>query len=126
MKKGDRMKKNILIVEDEQALLDAMKFTIKMLDDEFEVYTANNGRQALEFINKSDIDLLITDIYMPYKNGLELIRDVRKKYSHVKILAMSGGGTHYLKVAGSFGASYILNKPFSKDELESGIHKVLN
>ena len=126
MKKDDRLKKHILIVEDEQALLDSLKVMIAMLNDEFEVYSANNGRQALELINRSDIDLLITDIFMPDKDGLELIREVQKKDPSIKILVMTGGGSHYLKVAESFGASYALNKPFGMDELRSAIHKVLS
>lgn len=125
MKKDDRLKKHILIVEDEQALLYSMKVMIEMLGDEFEVYSANNGKQALELLNRSDIDLLVTDIFMPDKDGLELIREVQKKYSSIKIIAMSGVGNHYLKVAKSFGASYVLNKPFEIDELKSAIHKVL-
>ena len=119
-------KKKILIADDEQRLLDSMKVVIEGLDDEVEVYSANNGKQALELMKRSDIDLLITDIYMPEMDGLELIREVQRKYSSIKILGMSGAGSHYLGVAKSFGASYVLNKPFGTDELTSTIHKVLN
>ena len=119
-------KKRILIVEDEQALLYSMKVLIEQIDDEFEVYSANNGRQALELINGLDIDLLITDIQMPDMDGLELIREVYKKYPSIKMLAMSGAGDHYLKAAKSFGASYVLNKPVEIDELISAIHKVIS
>ncbi len=122
----DILIKDILIVDDEQPLLDSMKVLIEMLDDEFEVYSANNGKQALELIDRSDIDLLITDIIMPDQDGLELIKEVRKKYPSIKILVMSGGGSHNLKIAKFFGASYVLNKPFDVDELTSAIHKVLS
>lgn len=120
------MKKRILIAEDEQLLLYSMKVLIERMDDEFEVYSANNGRQALELINGLDIDLLITDIQMPEVDGLELIREVQKKYPSIKMLAMSGAGDRYLKAAKSFGASYVLNKPVEMDELTSAIHKVLS
>ena len=103
-----------------------MKVLIETLDDEFEVYSTNNGKQALELINRSDIDLLITDIIMPDQDGLELIKEVQKKYPSIKILAMSGGGSHNLKIAEFFGASYVLNKPFGMDELTSAIYKVLS
>ena len=122
----DTLKKRILIAEDEQALLYSMKVLIEQIDDEFEVYSANNGRQALELINGLDIDLLITDIKMPEMDGLELIREVQKKYPSIKILAMSGIGDQYLKAAKSFGASYVFNKPFEIDELTSAINKVLS
>ena len=122
----DTLKKRILIAEDEQALLYSMKALIEMIDDEFEVYPANNGRQALELMNGLDIDLLITDIRMPEMDGLELIREVQKKYPSIKILAMSGIGDQYLKAAKSFGASYVFNKPFETDDLTSAINKVLS
>ena len=119
------MKKRILIAEDEQAFLNSMKVLIETIDDKFEVYSANNGKQALKLINELDIDLLITDILMPDMDGLELTRDVQKKYPSIKILAMSGGGDHYLEAAELFGASYVLNKPFEVDRLLSAINKVL-
>ena len=117
------MKKHILIVEDEQEIRNIMQ---DMLNTEFEVYSANNGEQALKLMDRTNIDLLVTDIFMPDRDGLELIREVQKKYSSIKVLAMSGAGNHYLKVAKSFGASYVMSKPFKKDELTSAIHKVLS
>ena len=123
MKKDERLRKRILIVEDEQEIRNMMQ---DMLNTEFEVYTANNGGQALKLMDRTDIDLLVTDIYMPDMDGLELIREVQKKYSSIKMLAISAGGNHYLKVAKSFGASYVLNKPFTTDEFTSAIHKVLS
>jgi two-component system response regulator YesN len=119
-------KKRILMADDEQRLLDSMKVLIDMLDYEVEVYFANNGKQALKLIKRSDIDLLITDIYMPDMDGLELIREVRKKYSSIKILGISGTGNHYLEVAKAFGASYVLNKPFETGKFISTIHKMLS
>ena len=120
------MKKRILIAEDEQALLSSMKLLIEKIDDKFEVYSANNGRQALKLINELDIDLLITDIKMPEMDGLELIREVETKYPSIKIMAMSGVGDQYLKAAKSFGASYVFNKPFDRGKLASIINKVLS
>ena len=120
------MKKRIVIAEDEQALLSSMKVLIEMIDDEFEVYPANNGREALEFINRLDIDLLITDIMMPEMDGLELIREVQKKYPSIKIMAMSGIGDQYLKSAKLFGASYVFSKPFDQDKLTSAINNVFS
>ena len=120
------MKKHILIVEDEQTLLDSLIIMIKRLDNGFEIYSANNGNQALELINVSDIDLLITDIFMPDMDGLELIRAVKEKFPDIKILGMTGAGPHYLRAAKSFGASFVLSKPFGGDEFISAIHKVLN
>lgn len=120
------MKKNILIVDDEQQVLDV---TQGMLNPEFEVYTAKNGEQALKLMDRTDIDLLITDIFMPEKDGLELIKTVAEKYPSVKIIAMSGlvkqMGAYTLKAAKMFGAATCLNKPFLKDELISAVHNLI-
>ena len=120
------MKKRILIADDERPLLYSLKALIEMLDDEFEVYAANNGRQALELLKGLDIDLLITDMYMDGLDGLELIREVQNKYYSIKIVAMSGAGDHYLNIAKTLGASDVLHKPFETDELTSAINKVLS
>lgn len=119
------MKKNILIVDNEKTFLDSLRIIVKKFDDEFEVYTAYSAKEAMELMSSSDIDLLITDIYMPDRDGLELIKEVRRKNSSPKIIAISGD-TRYLKVAKSFGASYSLEKPFELDELKSIIDKVFS
>lgn len=123
------MKKHILIVDDEELLLEITEDIIKNLDGEFEAHTAINGKQALELINQFNMELLITDMFMPDMDGLALIREVQKKQPSIKIIAMSGDAIHgninYLKVAGTFGASCRLNKPFTKDELLSAIYRVL-
>ncbi|HDY75891.1 MAG TPA: response regulator, partial [Candidatus Marinimicrobia bacterium] len=109
------MKKRILIVDDEQALLDSLKRSLRDLGKEFDIYTANDGVKAFKILEKSKIELIITDIFMPDKDGLELIREVRQKYPSIKIITMSGGGNrggvNYLKFAETFGSSYQLNKP---------------
>lgn len=123
------MKKRILIVDDEQALLNSMQRDLSKLNNEFDIYTASNGHEASRLIEESKVDLLITDIFMPDKEGIELIRETRQRYPSVKIITMSGGGArggvNYLEFAELFGASYTLNKPFLKDELISAIHSVL-
>ncbi len=126
-KRIDTLKKRILIADDEQQILDMIQ---DMLNLEFEVYTAKNGSQVLKLMNRTDIDLLITDIFMPEKDGLEVIKAVAEKHPSVKIIAISGlgqqMGAYILKAADMLGASACLNKPFTKDELMSSINKVLS
>ncbi len=120
------MKKNILIVDDEQNILNVMKSMIQRFDVELEVSIANNGVSALELLKVSNIDLLITDIRMPSMDGLVLIMEARKKYPSMKIIAMSGDRNLHLKAAEKFGASYVISKPIEMDELKSAIHEVLS
>lgn len=127
LKKIDALKKHILIVDDEPEIGNAMQY---MLNTEFEVHTANSSEQALKLMGRTDVDILITDIFMPDKDGLELIRTVSKKYPSIKIIAMSGlvkqMGRYTLHAAEAFGASICLSKPFSKDELMFSIYSVFS
>ncbi len=123
------MRKRILIVDDEQALLDSMQRNLREFKNEYEVFATTNPNNAPKLIEELEMDLLITDILMPGKEGIELIGEVRQKYPLLKIIAMSGGGSiagaKYLGVAEQLGSSWSLNKPFSRDELISGIKYVL-
>lgn len=121
------MKKCILIADDEPEIGNAMQY---MLNTEFEVHTANSSEQALKLMGRTDVDILITDIFMPDKDGLELIRTVTKKHPSIKIIAMSGLGKQMgsltFEAAEMFGASLCLSKPFSKDELMFSIYSVFS
>lgn len=123
------MKKRILIIDDEPSLLKSMERDLRKLHDKYEVYTNSDSDEAVKLIDEKNIDLLITDIYMPGKEGLELIAEVNEKYPLLKIIAMSGGGSldrnTCLEVAEKFGASCSLNKPFSRDELIYAIESEL-
>ena len=97
--------------------------------DGYKVYQAYNGDDGLKKLLKiPGIELIITDIIMPEKEGIEIIREVKKKYPHMKIIAISGGGRigahSYLNLAKSLGADQILEKPFSKTDLVNLIKKI--
>ena len=92
--------------------------------------TANDGKQGFLHFREEKFDLVITDIRMPGDNGLQLISDIRKRNSTVKIIAMSGGGyvpaDDYLRISRLFGADAILQKPFSVDSLLNEINKLIS
>ena len=123
------MRKRILIVDDEKALLIAMRRLFKKFKTDYEVFTTTNSVEVPRMIEEFAIDILVTDILMPDKDGLELIIEVRKKYPLVKIIAMSGGGVigkeEYLDMAKRLGSLYSLRKPFSNDELISALKNVV-
>ena len=121
------MMRRILIIDDDHHILIMTK---KMLERAgFEVELASNGNEGLELFKKVPVDLVITDIIMPEKEGLETIREMKRIRSDLKIIAMSGGGKissdNYLDTAKIFGATRILGKPFSQKQMVSTVQELL-
>lgn len=92
------------------------------------VVAAKDGREGVEHYTGGVFDLVITDLIMPDKEGIETIMDIRKLNAEVKIIAMSGGGrvtsADYLKIAQQVGANRILTKPFSYDDIQAAIEEL--
>jgi DNA-binding response OmpR family regulator len=106
---------HILIIDDEEGMRSLL---VKALVQEgHAVREAPDGRVAMKSISSLTPDLIITDLLMPEKEGIETIVDVRKKYPAIKIIAMSGGLRHgkfdLLGLAAKVGADRTLAKPFS-------------
>lgn len=122
------MMQRILIIDDDHHILLMVK---KMLERAgFEVDLASNGNEGLELFKRMPLDLVITDIIMPEKEGLETIREMKRLSPDLKIIAMSGGGKvtsdNYLNTARIFGATRILAKPFSQKEMVSAVKDLLD
>jgi len=85
--------------------------------------------QAPKVLANHGVDIVITDLLMPERDGLEFITEVRRKFPKVKIIAMSGGGhiarDSYLRIAKNFGAHVLLEKPFSQSGVLGAIDAVL-
>ena len=118
----------ILVFDDEPSILLMIK---KMLEKEgHEVDIALNGREGIELFEKNKPDLLITDILMPEKEGLETILELRRKYPELKIIAISGGGRigpdGYLPSAKLFGADMVFQKPLIQKEFLLAVSILLN
>jgi DNA-binding response OmpR family regulator len=121
------MMQRILIIDDDHHILMMVK---KMLERAgFEVDLASNGDEGLALFKKLSFDLVITDIIMPEKEGLETIREMKRLRSELKIIAMSGGGKvsseNYLSTAKIFGAAKILTKPFTQKQMVSAVQELL-
>lgn len=114
----------ILIVDDEELIRllarQALEAEGHLIDE------ATDGDEAMKIFRKTEPDVVITDILMPNKEGIETVQDIRKINSKVIIIAMSGGGrlkdANYLDVAKILGADAVLKKPFPIEELR----RVLN
>ncbi|WP_108061969.1 response regulator [Poseidonibacter lekithochrous] len=102
----------LLFVEDEQDLLDIISGALVKLKANF--LTANNGVEALERLEEnSDIDAVITDINMPYMNGLEMIKNMKERGLDIPIIVMAAHTeTEYLEKAKEFGVDEYILKPF--------------
>ena len=94
-----------------------------------EVVIALNGREGLQLFREGTFDLLITDLIMPEKEGLETIMELRRDYPDSNIIAMSGGGRigpdSYLKMANTLGAKKTLTKPFGREDLLSAVNDLV-
>jgi len=118
---------NILIVEDVEALRQNLKFLL--LRCGHTVRDISDGRQVLRLMAQEIPDLLITDLFMPEKDGIEIIQEVHRLYPKVKLMAMSGGisGDHgvFLDMAERLGVDATLSKPFSIQIFQATVERVL-
>ena len=113
----------ILIIDDEPYILLMLKKMIEKIG--YEVELASNGREGMDIFKKEGVDMVITDIIMPDKEGLEIILEMKQAQPELKIIAISGGGRispeSYLECAKHFGASKVFQKPFKQKELVGAV-----
>jgi len=109
----------ILVVDDDPQVLEVVGEMLRLAG--YRVATAVDGRDAVAQFRGDVFDLVITDLIMPEKEGLETIAEMRKVRRDIPVIAMSGGGrvgpTDYLETARYIGASATLAKPFARSEL---------
>ena len=115
------MIKQILIIEDNQAYRKMLKIALK--DAGYEVAEAENGKIGCEKCYQNSYDLVIMDLFLPEKDGVQAIHELKEEFSsNIKIIAMSGassgGQTDFvLNQSKGHGADAILKKPFKLKEL---------
>ena len=118
----------ILVIDDEP---DIRALLLDVLTEEgHEVEVAADGRRGLAAQRARPADLIITDIFMPEKEGIETIIEVQQEFPAVKIIAMSGGGNRlrsldYLPAASQFGAVRTIPKPFDIAVMVALVREVL-
>ncbi len=117
----------ILVVDDEEPIRGLLRQAFEM--NGYDVVEASNGSEAVRIFREDEIDLVITDIIMPNKEGLESIMDLKEIDPDVKIIAMSGGGRlephSYLQMASKFGAKKVFPKPLSITLLLAAVKELL-
>lgn len=118
----------ILVVDDEQNIRTILTESLKK--ESHELFEASTGQEACDILDVNDIELLITDLVMPGKTGLELIMEIKEKQPALHIIAISGGGGingrfDYLPIAQLVGANNIIKKPFSISDIKKTVSDLL-
>ena len=119
----------ILIVDDEQPVRALVREMLAL--DRHDILEAADGAEARALYEEQEVDLVITDLVMPDKSGIDLIMELRERDPDVRILAISGGGGitgrfDYLPIAELIGARSILRKPFQMGDLRAKVSELLD
>ena len=121
------MNRRILIVEDDERLRNTLG---QLLSEQgYETSLAGNGEVGKRLAQELSPDIVITDVFMPEKDGIELIFDLRRAGSKAKVIAISGGHAAYdiarlSQMLNSMGVAAFLEKPLSLDDLLENIRKI--
>lgn len=117
----------ILVIDDDTQLRTLIVRILEM--ENHQIVEAVNGIEGIRCFRKQKIDLVITDILMPDKDGIEVIREIRSAHPDVKMIAISGGGQlgadQYLTLAKKLGAQHTLLKPFQREDLLEIVNHLL-
>lgn len=121
-----RRNKCILVIDDEELVRQTLESILR--EAGFDVATAANGEEGLKFLGDHAVDLVVTDILMPQKEGIETIVQMRKFHPHLGVVAISGGGRtrnlEPLKFARQLGADATIPKPFEPEDLVNAVRSV--
>jgi CheY-like chemotaxis protein len=109
----------ILVVDDDSAIRDVARVLLERAGHT--VYTAGDGEAAMSSLASRPVDVVLIDIMMPRKEGLETIIELKQQHPEIIVFAMSASGANrghdFLQTAAKFGADGIIRKPFSADQL---------
>jgi len=118
---------SILIIEDDNEVREFLESVLTRAG--YQTHTAANGREGVQVFRTGNFDLVITDIIMPEKDGIETIMDMKRERSDLRVLAISGGGRaepdNYLESARLLGADATMKKPFTNQEIIATVKQLL-
>ena len=118
---------NILVIDDNAAVRKAVMMMLELSGHS--VVGAKDGAEAMRAFDSENPDLVIVDIIMPDKDGIEIIREMRRLRPTTRIIAMTGGGRFpnldFLKMARAFGAADAVAKPIDPDDLAARVEACL-
>ena len=118
------MSKKILVVDDDKSIRDTLSNYLKRQD--FDVYSAENGKSALEITKRVSPDLIITDVRMPEMDGIELLKNVKDIDSHIQVIIISAFDDMQSTVKAMQNGAYdYIEKPLEIDKLKIRINRAL-
>ena len=119
---------HILVIDDEVQIRDVLRTVLERVG--YEVTEAGDGNEGLQIYAEGGIDLVVTDIIMPEKGGIDTIMDLRRDFPGVKVITISGGGmcgdVSYLDMALGVGADRAIGKPFVLDDFLESVEELLS
>ncbi len=118
--------KKILIIEDDLLISSMVQFRLRK--DGYETIMVQDGNEGIKAIEEREIDLIITDVMMPFKSGIEIIHHAKKVKPNVPIIVLSSLGAEEQIVLEAFnlGVADFVPKPFNPNELAIRVKRVLN
>ena len=120
--------RQILIIDDDQQIRSLLKKIFKK--EGFRTIEAQDGNEGIQKFREKGADLVITDLVMPGKEGIETIIELKREFPDVKIIAISGGGHNvpdaYLDVAKFLGAIHTFRKPFIPTDLLAVVNQIFS
>ena len=121
------MSKKILVMEDDEQMCSMLRQVLENAG--YTVIDAPDGKVGMRLYRENDVDLVITDIIMPEKEGIETIRELKQENPDVKIIAISGGGIinpeDYLQIAERLGVQRTFAKPFDNEEILGAVNELI-
>lgn len=120
------MKARIIVVDDQEPIRRIIRRALE--SEGYDVLEASDGEMGVNLLRRSGAALVITDIFMPGQDGIETLRQIRKEFPNVKVVAMSGGGRtgqDLIEGAKVLGATRTLEKPFTARDVVALVEEVL-
>ena len=116
----------ILIVDDEKIERKGICFLLKQRKEEMEILEASNGKEACELLKRQPVDILFTDVKMPFMNGIELVAKARELQPDIEMVIFSGYGEfEYARQAMKSGVYNYVLKPVDPEEFHQTVDRLL-
>lgn len=117
----------IIVIDDQEPIRRIVRRALE--NEQHQVLEASDGEAGMELLQREPVDVVITDIFMPGWDGIQTLREIRKRYPAVRVIAMSGGDSTGMldlrKDAELLGAVKSLQKPFTAREIVELVRAVL-
>lgn len=122
-----KIMKKILIIDDDKITIHIIKFILED-NPNFEIVTATDGSKAIEYLEKNIPDLIISDLVMPFKTGVEVVSYVNQKYPKVPIIVISSLAPNHTSVqeVKKLNISYYISKPLDSEILNNCVIELLS